>query len=134
MRKLIGTQKQIKAARYMVENGGNASKAMIQAGYSPNTAKTPQKLTGSENFKQLWRDMLPDDLLLKTHFEGLQACRYELGKKGEKVQVPDLTTRHKYLETAYKIKGYFNAGDVNIVNNNLNLMGVLRKMEENLVN
>lgn len=37
----------------MVENGGNASQAMIDAGYSPATAKTPSKLTSSKAYQTI---------------------------------------------------------------------------------
>lgn len=46
------TLRQTKAIKELVENGGNVSKAMISAGYSQNTAKTPQKLTGSKGFNK----------------------------------------------------------------------------------
>jgi len=47
------TIKQKKAIKNMVENGGIVSKAMVDAGYSPATAKTPQKLTESKGFEEL---------------------------------------------------------------------------------
>lgn len=47
------TLKQKKAIENMVENGGNVSRAMMDAGYSPATAKTPQKLTESKGFVEL---------------------------------------------------------------------------------
>lgn len=47
------TMKQKKAIVNLVENGGNISKAMRDAGYSKNTASTPQKLTESEGGKEL---------------------------------------------------------------------------------
>lgn len=50
------TTKQGKALEKMVENGGNVSRAMLEVGYSPNTAKTPQKLTQSKGY----RDVLSD--------------------------------------------------------------------------
>lgn len=49
----MATIKQRKALDLMVENGGNASRAMIDANYSPATAHTPQKLTESIGFKEL---------------------------------------------------------------------------------
>ena len=49
----MATEKQIKAISNMVENGGIASRAMVDAGYSEATAKTPQKLTESKGFKEL---------------------------------------------------------------------------------
>lgn len=48
----MATQKQEYALREMVENGGNATQAMIMAGYSPNTAHTPSKLTHSKAFRE----------------------------------------------------------------------------------
>ena len=47
------TLKQKLATEKLVENGGNIGKAMIEAGYSPMTAKTPQKLTESKGFQEL---------------------------------------------------------------------------------
>ena len=47
------TQKQENAVAEMVENGGIASKAMRDVGYSVNTAKSPSKLTNSKGYKEL---------------------------------------------------------------------------------
>ena len=44
------------------------------------------------------QEALPDDLLAQVHVEGLQAT------KGEEV---DYFARHKYLDTAYKLKGSY---------------------------
>lgn len=52
----MSTIKQEKALEKIVENGGNASQAMIEVGYSPNTAKTPQKLTESKGYKAILAD------------------------------------------------------------------------------
>lgn len=41
------TQKQIKAIKNVVENGGNKQKALLDAGYSKAVAKTPSKVFGS---------------------------------------------------------------------------------------
>ena len=51
-RKVKPTAKQIKVFKEY-EKGGNLGKAMIKAGYSPNTAKTPQKVTQQEGFRYL---------------------------------------------------------------------------------
>jgi hypothetical protein len=48
----MSTIRQKRAITEMVENGGNISKAMISAGYSAATAKTPGKLTGSKGFQK----------------------------------------------------------------------------------
>ncbi len=44
-------------------------------------------------------DKIPDELLEKVHLEGLVA-----GRKVGEVLEPDYAVRHKYLDTAYKIK------------------------------
>lgn len=49
----MATYRQILAAKNLVENGGNAYKAMLAAGYSPATAKTAKKLTESKGFTEL---------------------------------------------------------------------------------
>ncbi len=44
------TIKQKMAFQRAIRNGGNVSKAMVDVGYSNNTAHTPQKLTDSIGF------------------------------------------------------------------------------------
>ena len=61
------TIKQKRALDKLVENGGNVSRAILEANYSPATAKTPQKLTESDGFKALCEEYgLTDDLLIKS--------------------------------------------------------------------
>lgn len=55
---------------------------------------------------------LPDDLLAKVHVEGLHASK-EVWKNNESGEVekvskePDYAVRHKYLDSAYKLKGSY---------------------------
>lgn len=86
----MATEKQKRALDIMVENGGNVSKAMREAGYSPATAKTPKKLTESEGFKELAEAYLPDDMLLRALSDDIE--KKEGNRKAE-------------LELAFKIKG-----------------------------
>lgn len=120
----MATEKQKKAIGLLVENGGNVSKSMRQAGYSEKTAKTPKKLTESDAFKK-FADSLPDDLLIKVHLEGLNATKHQgvggmvlnVEKKEfghTEVEVPDFPTRHKYLDSAYKIKGAYATEKVDV--------------------
>jgi len=54
-KKPVPVSKKLKAEKVvseMVGNGGNITKALIKAGYSPNTANTPSKVTNTEAFKQ----------------------------------------------------------------------------------
>lgn len=53
MSKTRPTELQKKALENMVVNGGNASKAMIDAGYSKKTAINPSKLTSSDGYMAL---------------------------------------------------------------------------------
>lgn len=110
----MATIKQKKAIAKIAENHGNVSKAMLEVGYSPNTAKKPQNLTESKGFQELVEKYLPDNLLVKVHKEGLKATSkkphlVDRDDKGrpvyEYVGEADYATRHRYLETAYKLKG-----------------------------
>lgn len=52
---------------------------------------------------------LPDELLAQVHLEGLNATRsFPLGE-GEYEDAPDYAVRHKYLDSAYKLKGSYAA-------------------------
>ena len=107
----MATEKQKLAIKKVMENNGNVSKSMREVGYSENYSKNPQSLTRSKGWEELVEKYLPDKDLVKVHKEGLNA-----GKKvfknnnatGEIDEVdfePDFAVRHKYLDTAYKIKG-----------------------------
>ena len=72
------TTKQKLAASKLVENGGNMGRAMVAAGYSPATAKTPQKLTTSKGWSTLVKEFLPDNDLLKIHRELLESYKLEI--------------------------------------------------------
>jgi len=60
----MATLKQKLAVGKLVENGGNVSRSMLDAGYTPATASTPQKLTNSKGFQELIEKYLPDDKIL----------------------------------------------------------------------
>ena len=61
------TMKQRAAAKKIVENGGNVSKAMRDAGYSKETAKSPAKLLDSKGFIQLMDELgLTDDFIVRA--------------------------------------------------------------------
>lgn len=107
----MATIKQKKALVNLVENGGNVSKAMLDAGYSPNTAKTPSKLTESVGFIQYLESAgVTDEKIARVLNEGLGATKtvvMGIESKESFVDVqPDYQTRHKYLETAIKVKGH----------------------------
>lgn len=84
----MATIRQKAAAKEVVGNGGNITKAMIKVGYSPNTANTPQKLTESVGWNELMEEFLSDKELQEKHRGLLAATKIEhmtfpLGPKGE---------------------------------------------------
>lgn len=98
------TVKQHLAMKKVVENGGNVSRAMIDVGYSPKTAENPQKLTQSKAWEEYLEEYLPDAKLMKVHEEGLEATKIHTSHTEPDREVPDYAVRHKYLDTAYKLK------------------------------
>ena len=70
----MATIKQKLAVDALVENGGNVSQAMLKVGYSPATAKTPQKLTESDGFK---------DIISTMENERLEALREAITKRNK---------------------------------------------------
>ncbi len=101
------TIKQKMALRNAVENGGNISKAMRDAGYSPRTAHNPSKLTESRVWPQLMKKFLPDSLIIKKHHDLLNATTAQFVDDeyvGEKM---DAHAVAKGLEMAYKLKGRY---------------------------
>lgn len=126
----MATLKQRKAVEALVESGGIIGKAMVKGGYSENTAKTPQKLTESDGWKELMGKYLDDKKLVKVHEAGLEATfekpiivgRDEKGRpEYEYVEKPDFNVRHKYLETAYKVKDKIQPDLPQTVNTQVNL-------------
>lgn len=102
----MATNKQLKAIDNLVGNGGNVTKAMKDAGYSDKTAHTPSKLTESKAFVELMANAITDAKLIKVIDEGLTANK-TFAVDESVVDVPDHATRHKFLETALKVKGAF---------------------------
>lgn len=111
----MATIKQEQAFNNSVENRGNISKAMRDAGYDDTTAKNPKNLTESKGWAELVGEYLPDDTLTKVHKEGLEATLqiYKNNNATKQIELvdekPDFAVRHKYLDTAYKIKGVYAA-------------------------
>lgn len=98
------TLKQKRAIEIAVENGGNISKAMRDAGYSPATAKNPEKLTKTDAWQELMEKHLPDEKLLEVGEQGLGAWKIHSSHTEPDKQIPDYQTRAKYLELALKLK------------------------------
>lgn len=114
----MATLKQKKAIKNIVENHGNISRGMLEAGYDPTTAKNPKNLTTSKAWIQLMEDYISDDKLLKKHNEALEATKpigaqilidkngQVISKENEgMIEVPDQVTRLKAVELGYRVKG-----------------------------
>lgn len=105
----MATEKQKKATALVVENHGNVSKSMLEAGYTPASAKNPKNLTQSQYFQQVMQKAgVTDEKLVAVLKEGLSANKTIVMGKEEDSFVdiqPDHPTRHKFLETALKVRG-----------------------------
>jgi len=87
----MATIKQRRAVIKMVETGGNASKAMRDRGYSPNTAVNPDKLTRTKGFREVADELgLTDNFILSALHEDIDYKQYR---------------REPELRLAAKIKG-----------------------------
>lgn len=87
----MSTIKQIKAIENLVGNGGNVTKAMLDAGYSKETAHTPSKLTQSKGYKELLDKYgLTDELVIGAVVEDIKE-----GKLGERSSILTLASKMK---------------------------------------
>jgi len=94
---------QIKAGRPKL----SVQAAMLEVGYSPNSAKNSHQMIKSKGFQELLEQAgATDKKLTRVLNEGLDAS-----KKTEKGSEPDYAIRHKYLETGLKLKNHLNPGE-----------------------
>lgn len=109
-----------KALILLGENGGNARKALKDAGYSQKVADNPNRVIKSDAFQQLVEQQLPDSLLVRVHKEGLTANRVVSARVTNKeagvdtddfIEVPDHAVRHKFLVTGYELKKKLERGN-----------------------
>ena len=81
---------------------------MKEAGYSPATAKNPDKLTDSKAWGELINKHLPDEDVLQAHNQGLKATKIHTSHTEPDREIPDIPTRLKAVDLAYKVKGRLN--------------------------
>lgn len=126
------TPKQRKAVQLMSENVSadkprSLKSILKEAGYSDNMSKRPSKVIEGDGFQRVLEEAgITDDILAETLSDGLRAVTFVKTEKvtgagksriktEDVVLVPDINTRHKYLETGLRLKGYGKqAGDINI--------------------
>ena len=104
----MATEKQKKAFVNSLENNGNISKSMKEAGYSDNYAKNPQDLTKSKGWQELLEENFPDDLIQKKLKEGLNAVKISHTQNGPEEDV-DYAVIHKYADTILKLNDRYPA-------------------------
>lgn len=92
-------------AQKIMENHGNVSKAMKEAGYSEAYSSNPQELKATKTWEMLLDEYLPDELLTKVAVEGLFAKRIQTSPTEGDREVEDYAVRQRYLETSLKMKG-----------------------------
>jgi hypothetical protein len=87
---------------------------MVNAGYSPATARTPHELTNSKAWRELVEKHLSDEFLAKKHKELLNkketriVFNHQLGEfVSETTDQPDTQAVSKGLDMAYKLKGKY---------------------------
>lgn len=119
----MATHKQKLVAKDILENTGKPiSRAMLDAGYAPATAKNPSELTESKGWNELLEEMLPDEDLLNAPKEALRAMKWN-DFTGERE--PDHSIRLKAADQGFKLKGKIGGTQVNILNQGDMNMGLL---------
>lgn len=109
----MATTRQKKAVKILAENGGVVSKAMLKAGYSSVSSKTPKKLTASKGFKELMAKELPTGMLLKKHRALLEKKELLIVSDGNKdgAHIENTGQPHsdvaRALDMAYKLRGEY---------------------------
>lgn len=126
-----------KAAKNMIENGGNKYKALIDAGYSEGYARNAYKFTNQSTTQDILDELMPRGLIVDTHVQLMKASKLEyqifpvdtpekeideiISAAGCKVQrkrktkfaihvwyyVPDNRARKDAIDMAYKLRGEF---------------------------
>lgn len=116
----MATIKQKRAFKEVV-NGSTLTNAMKVAKYSATTVKRTNKLTGTKGWQELMDKFIPDKELAKVHQEGLRATRtFSSHTEPDRIE-PDYATRHKYLDSGYKLKGKYAPEKVESKNLNVTL-------------
>ena len=119
----MATLKQKLAVKEITEKHISVSKAMLNVGYDKVTAAKPQNLTKSKGFKELIANMgVSDEDLAEILSGGLRATKIITSPTEPDREYPDWATRHKYLETGLKMRGYVNKDD-----NTTNVLQIIKE-------
>ena len=114
---MAGLKRTLKERKFItayIENNGNASKAyrVTHPKYEGENARilgcrllTKVNITTNELLDEMGMN---DEQLHEKLLEGLDATK-SISSDNELIDVDDFPTRHKYLDTAYKLKGVYPA-------------------------
>lgn len=108
----MATLKQKLAVKEIIVNHSKPKEAMKKAGYAQGSIDNPTaNLTQTKGFKELLAQMgVTDEKLAQVLNEGLEANKtVVMGKDSNESFVdiqPDHPTRHKFLETGLRLRGY----------------------------
>jgi len=94
------TLKQENSFKNIIENRGNISKGMKDAGYSEATAKNPSNLTKSKGFQSLLASIIDDEDLITE----INDIAFNNEDKRTKLQAIDMLLKLKDLYPAQKSK------------------------------
>ena len=107
--------------------GDSKKTALLKAGYSPKT--NPAKVIETKGFQMLLKEQVKDETLINVLNEGLGANK--LVDIDNNVEYPDHATRHKFMESGMRLKGY-TVEDKNKGDQIINIALILDKIEENV--
>lgn len=114
------TDKQIKAIKNVVDNGGNKQKALLDAGYSEAVAKTPSKVFGSK----VVENYLEENGITKEKVS--EKLAHLLESENERIQL-------KAIDMSCKLLGMYAPRQIEGKHTvaTFSLSALRRKMEEN---
>jgi hypothetical protein len=108
----------VRAKQYVKNKASGMSnyQAAIKAGYSHNTAlnareNIEKRAVGKTLQKVMDKYGLSEEKLVDSLVEGLKHSYKLLVKGGMIIITPDYVCRHRYLETALRLKGYSESGE-----------------------
>ena len=103
------TLKQKRALKEIVENPqSDLRPLLLRAGYSPSSASNPKMILNEKSFSEILDIIGLNDLFLARQLKkGLTNASKPVIYEGEITgEYPDYHAKHKYLETALKVKGH----------------------------
>ncbi len=109
MAKKLTRKQSVFVEEYAKTHNGTEAALVAYDTDDPNTAGViAHENLRKPKIQEALEEALPDSLLLQTHKEGLFATRTVFNKDGNAVaEDADFSVRHKYLDSAYKLKGSY---------------------------